>query len=84
MAGSIISGTLNEELLETSNTMRQLACHRITAFPGKLKGVTHSQEDGINLLFSYFITNINNFIKFSKIVQSSTKTFCCFMVIMPI
>ena len=29
--------------------MRELACRRITAFPGKSKGVLHSQEDGTNI-----------------------------------
>ena len=29
--------------------LRELAFHRITAFPGKLKGVPHSQEDGTNI-----------------------------------
>ena len=27
----------------------ELVCHRITAFPGKLIGVLHSQEDGNNI-----------------------------------
>ena len=32
--------------------MRELACHRITAFPGELKGVLHSQEDDTNIFNS--------------------------------
>ena len=55
--------------------LRELACHRITAFPGKLKGVLHSQEDGTNIFpascitwvnFVRFIMNTHNFSKFSK------------------
>ena len=48
-------GALNEELLETSyneleiHKDRELACHRITVFSGKLKGVLHFQEDGTNI-----------------------------------
>ena len=29
--------------------LRELACHRITVFPGKSKGVLHCQEDGTNI-----------------------------------
>ena len=43
------SEALNEELLETSYNVLEIyqdwgsfSCHRITAFPGKLKGVLHS------------------------------------------
>ena len=32
--------------------IEELAYHRITAFPGKLKGVVHSQEDGTNIFAS--------------------------------
>ena len=46
-------GAFNEELLETSynelenlSGLRELACHRIPAFPGKSKSVLHSQDDG--------------------------------------
>ena len=62
--------------------LRELACHRRTAFPGKSKSVLHSQEDG-KISFSAncitwvnyvrFITNIQNFSKFSKTVKSSKK-----------
>ena len=36
--------------------LRELACHPITAFPGKLKGVLHSQEDGTNIFPSQLYT----------------------------
>ena len=64
--------------------LRELACHRITAFPGKLKGVLHCQEDGTNIFpascitwvnYVRFITYIHNFIKCSKIGQNSKKNF---------
>ena len=46
-------GALNEELLETSynelEIYQELACHRITPFPGKVKGVLHSQENGTSI-----------------------------------
>ena len=55
--GDETTGALNEKLLETSyNEVEiyqdlgiELACHCITAFPGKLKGVLHSQEDDTNI-----------------------------------
>ena len=30
----------------------RLACHRIIAFPGKLKGILHSQEDRTDIFTS--------------------------------
>ena len=64
--------------------LRELAWYRINAFPGKVKDVLHSQEDGTSIFPSQlhnmselcaFIRNIHNFSKFSKIVQSSEKNF---------
>ena len=79
----------NEELIERSCNeleiyLRELACHLVTAFPSKLKGVLHSQEDGTNIFpsqlhnmsnYERFITNIHNFSKFSKTVQNLKKNF---------
>ena len=36
--------------------LRELACPPITAFPGKLKGVLHSQKDGTNISPSQLYT----------------------------
>ena len=53
MAYALSAGALNEGLSETSynelEIYKELACHRITAFHGKLKGVLHSQDDGANI-----------------------------------
>ena len=55
--------------------LRELACHHITVFPGKLKGVLHSQEDSTNIFpsqlhdmnkYVHFFVNFHNFRKFSK------------------
>ena len=73
--------------------LRELAYHRITAFPGKLKGVLHSQEDCTNIFpascitrvnFLRFITSIHIFSNFSNIVQGPNKNFCHFVVPTPI
>ena len=73
--------------------LRELASHCITAFPGKLEGVLHSQKMALICFkascmkwvnYVRFITNIHNFSKFSKIAQSSKQNFRGFAAIMSI
>ena len=66
------SGALNEELLETSYSdlqnlrgLKGLVCHRITAFPGKLKSVPHLQEDGTDI-FPSQLSNMSELCAFYR------------------